>query len=122
MKIPDYLQTFRITQVDFAQSLGVTQGLVGFWVRGKAPSPARCMQIERATKGHVTRRDLRPHDCEEIWPDLSPTLANTAQAPQEPLVLLSSESKPIDPNDPGLRALLQRPAGGQSQPVASGSV
>ena len=71
MKISDYLQKFRVTQVEFAQSLGVTQGLVGFWVRGKPPSPVRCMQIERVTNGSVTRRDLRPHDCEEIWPDLS---------------------------------------------------
>jgi len=27
--------------------------------------------IERATQGAVTRRDLRPHDCEQIWPDLA---------------------------------------------------
>lgn len=40
----------------------------------------------------------------------------------EPLVLLSKESKPIDPNDPGLLALLQRPSGAQSHPLASGSV
>jgi len=37
---------------------------------GALPLPA----IEkRATGGAVTRRDLRPHDCEQIWPDLSTT-------------------------------------------------
>jgi len=31
------------------------------------------------TQGQVTRRDLRPHDCEQIWPDL----ANEIQQPQK---------------------------------------
>lgn len=38
---------------------------------GREPSPALAFSIERATKGAVTRRDLRPDDCHLIWPDLA---------------------------------------------------
>lgn len=31
---------------------------------------ARCVQVERATDGQVTRRDLRPDDWHLIWPEL----------------------------------------------------
>jgi len=31
----------------------------------------RCVAIERATKGAVTRRDLRPNDWLQIWPELA---------------------------------------------------
>jgi len=46
---------------------------------GRVPNPAYCLAIERATGGQVTRRDLRPNDCEQIWPDL----ANEIQQPQK---------------------------------------
>jgi DNA-binding transcriptional regulator YdaS (Cro superfamily) len=38
----------------------------------------RCVQIEVATKGEVTRKTLRPHDWQKIWPELSQ--AEKAQA------------------------------------------
>lgn len=31
----------------------------------------RCAAIEAATHGEVTRRDLRPDDWEQIWPELA---------------------------------------------------
>lgn len=37
---------------------------------GREPSPELCVSIERATEGAVTRRDLRPHDWDRIWPEL----------------------------------------------------
>lgn len=37
---------------------------------GQLPEPARCVDIERVTKGAVTRRDLRPDDWQRIWPEL----------------------------------------------------
>ena len=41
------------------------------WASGARPIPIeRCPAIERATDGAVTRRDLRPHDWREIWPEL----------------------------------------------------
>lgn len=30
-----------------------------------------CSKIEQATNGQVTRRDLRPDDWHEIWPELA---------------------------------------------------
>lgn len=71
MKLTDYLKESQTTQDDFAERLGVTQGMVGFWVRGKPPTPARAVQIERATQGAVTRQDLRPDDWRDIWPELA---------------------------------------------------
>ena len=32
--------------------------------------PALCVRIERETFGAVTRKDLRPDDWAEIWPEL----------------------------------------------------
>lgn len=46
------------------------------WQHGYAnrrPGPAHCVAIERATKGAVTRRDLRPDDWHLIWPELAKT-------------------------------------------------
>lgn len=35
-------------------------------------TPARhCVAIERATGGKVTRRELRPDDWAELWPELA---------------------------------------------------
>jgi DNA-binding transcriptional regulator YdaS (Cro superfamily) len=31
----------------------------------------RCVAIENATKGKVTRRELRPNDWRDIWPELA---------------------------------------------------
>lgn len=39
--------------------------------RSKAVPIERCVPIERATNGQVTRRDLRPDDWHEIWPELA---------------------------------------------------
>lgn len=37
---------------------------------GQALGPALCSAIERASGGAVTRQDLRPHDWQDIWPEL----------------------------------------------------
>ena len=37
----------------------------------REPDPANCVAIERATKGMVTRIDLRPDDWYRIWPELA---------------------------------------------------
>ena len=45
---------------------------VGCWARNKRSVPVkRCVQIEKLTDGVVTRRELRPDDYWEIWPDLA---------------------------------------------------
>jgi DNA-binding transcriptional regulator YdaS (Cro superfamily) len=38
---------------------------------GHLLSPALCVSIERSTGGAVTRRDLRPDDWQDIWPELA---------------------------------------------------
>ncbi|MDR5777597.1 MULTISPECIES: YdaS family helix-turn-helix protein [unclassified Caballeronia] len=56
----------------FAEMLGVPSTLISQWRNRTREIPIkRCVVIERATGGLVSRRDLRPHDCEEIWPELS---------------------------------------------------
>lgn len=55
-----------------AAALGVAQPVVSNWrARGTKPDPAHCVGIERATQGAVSRRDLRPNDWQDIWPELA---------------------------------------------------
>ena len=55
------------TQKEFAQSLGVSQGLVSQWVRGRCKvSFEYCQAIERVTDGAVTWQELRP-DLVDFW-------------------------------------------------------
>lgn len=44
---------------------------------------ARCMSIERATSGAVTRQDLRPYDWQDIWPELENATSSPGIAPTE---------------------------------------
>lgn len=51
-----------------AGALGVKLAALGNWkVRGVPVE--RCVPIEAATAGAVTRKDLRPSDWAEIWPE-----------------------------------------------------
>lgn len=69
MNLAQFLTTS--SQYLFAKDLGVSQGLVSQWILGKTlVSPKKCVYIERLTNGKVTRRDLRPNDFWELWPDL----------------------------------------------------
>lgn len=55
-----------------AAAIGVTQAAVSNWrARGSSPDAIHCTAIERATGGAVTRRDLRPDDWAQIWPELA---------------------------------------------------
>lgn len=54
-----------------ARLIGVTPPTVQQWATGARSVPIeRCVAIERATKGAVTRKDLRPDDWALIWPEL----------------------------------------------------
>ena len=72
---------------DLARRLNVAAPTVAEWCSGRRPVPiARCLAIERATEGAVTRRDLRPDDWQDIWPELADSEPNqpvalTNQAP-----------------------------------------
>jgi len=60
-----------MTQADFARSIGVSQSQVYQFINGIRPvSEKVCVRIERETHGKLTRKDLRPKDWVDIWPEL----------------------------------------------------
>lgn len=61
MGIDEYLKQKNLTQGQFAEQLGVSQGLVWQWITGRQRITAeRASQIEQSTGGAVTRSELRP--------------------------------------------------------------
>ena len=71
MDINTYLSNTE-TAASLARKLGISPVLVSQWRNGIRPIPIeRCPDIERATEGAVTRRDLRPDDWQRIWPELA---------------------------------------------------
>lgn len=72
MKLSEFTSAERGRKARLAHLLNVPQQLVGQWANGLRPTPVnRCVAIERATGGTVTRRDLRPDDWHLIWPELA---------------------------------------------------
>ena len=62
-----------------AKAIGVSPVMISLWKTGARPIPIeRCPDIERATEGAVSRRDLRPDDWERIWPELADQAAKAA--------------------------------------------
>lgn len=71
MKLLDHLQA-RGAQRALARKLKIPATLISQWANERRPIPAeRCVEIERATDGAVTRKDLRPNDWHRIWPELA---------------------------------------------------
>lgn len=69
MTLSEYLKNN--TKSELADTLGVSQGMISQWVNNTRPvSIKRCVDIENATNGKVTRKDLRPDDWFCIWPEL----------------------------------------------------
>lgn len=80
MLLPTYLKLSRGNASDLARGMRVSRVMVYIWATGKKPVPQRrCVQIEKLTKGAVTRQELRPDDFGEYWPELL-----TAAAPSAP--------------------------------------
>ena len=72
MNLPDYLSAERGRAAKLAAAIGVTPVMVSQWASSVKPVPAeRCVSIEQATAGAVTRKDLRPDDWQRIWPELA---------------------------------------------------
>jgi DNA-binding transcriptional regulator YdaS (Cro superfamily) len=70
MRLIDHLQA-RGAQRALAAQLNIPPVLISQWANDRRPIPAeRCVEIEQATKGAVTRKDLRPDDWHRIWPEL----------------------------------------------------
>lgn len=71
MKLSEWFAEVRGRSLELAKSLGVSQAATSDWAtQKKGVAPARCVAIETYTQGQVTRRDLRPHDWGDIWPNL----------------------------------------------------
>ncbi len=71
MNLKDYLSKYG-SQAELARQIGAQPQLVWQWSAGVRPVPLeRCVPIERATNGAVTRKDLRPDDWAAIWPELA---------------------------------------------------
>lgn len=81
MKLNDWVNAQRGRSLDLARSIGVSPPMVSDWSTGKKGVPAeRCVPIERATHGAVTRKDLRPDDWQQIWPELATGQQPTTEA------------------------------------------
>lgn len=63
------------SQAALAKALAVTPMAVGQWANPGAHSrrvpPKQCVRIEALTEGRVTRRQLRPDDWADFWPELA---------------------------------------------------
>jgi len=54
-----------------ARRLGLPPQVIHSWATGARPIPIiRCVEIEELTGGEVTRKQLRPDDWWQIWPEL----------------------------------------------------
>jgi len=63
-----------------ADALHVTISAIGNWKSRGVPLD-QCAKLERATAGTVTRRDLRPKDWRDIWPELADPTPPTTEQP-----------------------------------------
>jgi len=85
MELSAYLKKERGRLAALARAIGAPIPNMSDWASGKRPVPIeRCLAIERATGGLVTRSDLRPHDAHQIWPDLSGESAATPRPGENP--------------------------------------
>ena len=83
MKLKNYLEEMpRGYATELANELSAMGGIpisLSFLLQmssgASAISPERCVLIEQATNGAVTRKDRRPDDWERIWPELSKDFA-----------------------------------------------
>ncbi|SPA44634.1 hypothetical protein CBM2629_A150436 [Cupriavidus taiwanensis] len=67
--------------------------MVSQWTRAEKPKPipvTRCVAIERATGGAVSRKDLRPNDWHLIWPEFEEAKNQDASDDAQPPVGTSS--------------------------------
>lgn len=71
MNIDSVLASMGISSAQLAREIKTSPAVVYQWRKGLRPVPIeRCAAIERATAGAVSRRDLRPDDWADIWPEL----------------------------------------------------
>lgn len=73
MQLYEYLKNSERGMLSrLAKQLNVPPSSIRLWADGKRPIPVEhCAKIEIGTHGKVTRKDLRPNDWHEIWPELA---------------------------------------------------
>ena len=72
MTITEFLEARQMTVNAFSRLLGCHQPDLTRWAKGTRSVPAHwCVAIEQKTDGAVTRKDLRPDDFAQIWPELA---------------------------------------------------
>lgn len=72
MNLSKYIAETNAKKSEMARALNVSPALLHQWVTGLRPvAIPHCAAIEIYTAGKVTRRDLRPNDWAQIWPDLA---------------------------------------------------
>lgn len=60
------------SQSALARLLGKSQPHIHKWLHSpNSLAPEHCAAIERVTAGAITRKELRPDDWQEIWPELA---------------------------------------------------
>lgn len=117
MKFTEWVNEQRGRSLAIAQAVGVTPPVVSDWVTGKKGIPLeRCTAIERATGGAVTRKDLRPDDWQDHWPELAPSLSNIAlpatETVAQPVIeTIAPPVSPIQDADADLHTGVQRRQG-----------
>lgn len=66
MNLKDYFENRLATQGEIAAAVGVTQGYVSHWCKGRSQIPAeKVLQLYWATDGNVSPHEMRP----DIYPD-----------------------------------------------------
>lgn len=87
------------SQRALAVALGVAPVNVSQWIhadgsKGRPVPPKQCVRIEALTSGTVSRKDLRPDDWREIWPELSEAKPNQPPTPAHQAVeAINSETE-----------------------------
>ncbi|MCG8985838.1 helix-turn-helix domain-containing protein [Delftia acidovorans] len=73
MQLQEHLKlSGRGSKAVLARAIGAHPPDLSDWLSGKRAVPVHhCVAIERETKGAVSRRDLRPDDWQDIWPELA---------------------------------------------------
>ncbi|OZI58971.1 transcriptional regulator [Bordetella genomosp. 1] len=72
MNLSEYVCAQRGRQSRLAVAIRCHSVQIYQWPNGVRQVPiGRCLEIERATEGAVSRRDLRPDEWQRIWPELS---------------------------------------------------
>lgn len=78
MNLSDYFNNARGRQTALAKALGAHIPDISRWADGSRSIPVHfAAQIEIATNGEVTRKEMFPDNWERIWPELADKTEST---------------------------------------------